>query len=157
MATHYVYRLWDEAGELLYVGISKTLTNRLMQHDSNQPWAHEIASVTGKRYATREKARAAEIDAIQTEHPRYNKQDRGARDWRADAAATWETMDADERSEAVKALGRLVDNWPASWKSPKDVSARGALSSVTAMMRYGMSPQEALSVAYPESNNGGTG
>jgi predicted GIY-YIG superfamily endonuclease len=157
MTTHYVYRLWDESGSLLYVGISRTLTNRLLQHNANQPWADEIDSVTGKRFASREKARAAEISAIQTEHPKYNKQDRSQTDWAADAAQTWETMDDDQRAEAVNILGRLVDNWPASWTAPKDVSARGALSSVTALMRHGMAPQDALAIAYPEQNKGGDG
>lgn len=151
MAHHYVYRLWDDAGALLYVGISKTLVNRLTQHDESQPWADEVASVTAKRYASRDKARAAEIEAIQTEHPRYNIRDRAKRpDHTETIAALWAQMDAGDRQSTLETLDRFLDMWPESWGSPSDKSIRTALLAAAALMRSGTSPTEALDAIYPE-------
>ena len=155
MATHYVYRLWDDTGALLYVGISKTLVNRLTQHDESQPWAAEVASVTAKRYPTREKARAAEIEAIQKENPRYNIRDRAkAVDWGMQAAGLWGQMDAKERGEAIALAERFLEHWPEGWDSPSDRSVRTAMIAATAMMRSGTIPTEALDAIYPERHRG---
>lgn len=155
MATHYVYRLWDENGELLYVGISKTLVNRLTQHDESQPWASEVATVTAKRYPNRDKARAAEIEAIQTENPRYNIRDRAKPvDWGMRATELWSQMDAGERTESIALAERFLANWPEGWDSPSDRSVRTAMIAATAMMRSGTSPTEALDAIYPERHRG---
>ena len=48
--THFVYRVFDEFGQLLYVGCTKDLTRRLKQHkvDScKKPWvgyAHHVSA-----------------------------------------------------------------------------------------------------------------
>lgn len=156
MATpHYVYRMYDEDGRLLYVGISKTLATRLTQHHRDKPWADEIASVTGKRYATRDAARAAEIDAIHKENPRYNIQDRAkTMDWGETAASLWGQMDAKDRDEAIALAERFLEQWPEGWDSPSDRSVRTAMVAVTAMMRSGTSPTEALDAIYPERHRG---
>ena len=151
MATHYVYRLWDDAGDLLYVGISKTLVNRLTQHDESQPWAAEVASVTAKRYPSRDKARAAEIEAIQTENPRYNIRDRAKHPDHSEVMATlWAEMDAGDRQSTLEVMDRFLAAWPESWTSPSDRSMRTSFLAASALMRTGLSPTEALDAIYPE-------
>lgn len=152
---HYVYRMYDEDSQLLYVGISKTLATRLTQHHRDKPWSHEIASVVGKRYSSRDAARAAEIEAIRTENPRYNIQDRPKGvDWGERAADIWGQMDATERSEAVAVCERFLEEWPADWARPSDRAVRTAMMAATAMMKSGASPTEALDAIYPERHRG---
>ena len=156
MATpHYVYRMYDEGGRLLYVGISKTLATRLTQHHRDKPWANEIASVMGKRYTSREAARAAEIEAIQNEDPRYNIQDRAKTvDWGIRAAGIWEQMDATERSDAISLGERFLTEWPDGWSSPSDRAVRTAMVAAMVIMKSGNSPTEALDAIYPERHRG---
>jgi predicted GIY-YIG superfamily endonuclease len=70
--TTYLYRLWDDADRLLYVGISKSAIHRLHEHLTEQPWADQIVKQTVERHATRQAALAAEKYAIQTEGPLHN-------------------------------------------------------------------------------------
>lgn len=68
-----LYRHFDAAGKLLYVGISLSTAVRLASHKTNSRWARQIASITIERFPTRAAALAAERAAIETEHPVYNK------------------------------------------------------------------------------------
>lgn len=156
MATpHYVYRMYDDDGQLLYVGISKTLATRLTQHHRDKPWAAQIASVVGKRYTSREAARAAEIEAIQKENPQYNIQDRAKSvDRVKQAADIWGQMDTTERSDAVALGERFLEEWPADWNSPSERAIRTAMVAAMAMMKAGSSPTEALDAIYPERHRG---
>ncbi len=67
-----LYRHFDAAGRLLYVGISLSVLTRLSQHMAASSWADEIASMTVARFATRDEAHAAEREAIRTENPLHN-------------------------------------------------------------------------------------
>lgn len=66
-----LYRYFDDAGALLYIGISKNILNRLPQH-SDKPWIALAASVTVEHFQTRDGALDAERRAIQRELPRFN-------------------------------------------------------------------------------------
>lgn len=71
--TTSLYRHYDEAGELLYVGISIDAIARFKQHaDSRKDWVNSIASVKIQKFETRAEALAAEKLAILTENPKYN-------------------------------------------------------------------------------------
>lgn len=69
-----LYRHFDAAGQLLYVGIATNFSNRTSQHSANSPWlarfAHRVEAVW---LPTREAALAAERYAIQAEAPIFNK------------------------------------------------------------------------------------
>lgn len=67
-----LYRYFDEAGSLLYVGISKNPITRLGQHKRDKDWWAEIRNITIESHATREAAEVAERHAIETEFPRWN-------------------------------------------------------------------------------------
>jgi hypothetical protein len=70
--TAQLYRHFDAAGELLYVGISLSAMSRLGQHAAVSPWAKDITTVKIETLPSREEALAAERVAIKTEHPKFN-------------------------------------------------------------------------------------
>lgn len=67
-----LYRHFDAAGALLYVGVSLNTTARLAAHGATSGWFSEIARVDVVHYPTRDDALAAERVAIETEKPRWN-------------------------------------------------------------------------------------
>jgi predicted GIY-YIG superfamily endonuclease len=67
-----LYRHFDEAGSLLYVGISLSAVNRLSRHSHGSRWFSEIARVEIEKFGTREAAHEAETEAIRRERPKYN-------------------------------------------------------------------------------------
>jgi predicted GIY-YIG superfamily endonuclease len=70
--TTTLYRLYDEADNLLYIGIAGNPGRRFEQHRGEKPWWGEVARTTLTHYATRQEALYAELSAINTEHPRHN-------------------------------------------------------------------------------------
>lgn len=80
---HAVYRFYDQAMALLYVGETNDVDRRWAQHRRARPWWPEVVEdpdhmhvewyfgATAREAET--KAKAAESKAIRTEKPRYNK------------------------------------------------------------------------------------
>ncbi|WP_343038773.1 GIY-YIG nuclease family protein [Pseudoxanthomonas kalamensis] len=68
-----LYRHWDKDGRLLYVGIACNFVNRLAQHRNDSAWFPLIANVTIQHFDSREEAAAAEVHAIRTELPIFNR------------------------------------------------------------------------------------
>jgi predicted GIY-YIG superfamily endonuclease len=69
----HLYRHYDKDGNLLYVGISWTILQRLRQHEKGSFWFKEVDSIKLEKYSSREASLAAERKAILAERPRYNK------------------------------------------------------------------------------------
>lgn len=69
---HTLYRFFNSRGQLLYVGITVNPAARFRDHRQQQRWWDEVRGIGLTQYATREELAAAEIRAIQTEHPAYN-------------------------------------------------------------------------------------
>lgn len=67
-----LYRFYDGAGDLLYVGISVRPWSRWKQHKGQKDWAEDVATSTMEWFDTRKAALNAEREAIVTEEPRYN-------------------------------------------------------------------------------------
>jgi hypothetical protein len=67
-----VYRLYNEAGELLYVGLTDRGHLRVADHLASKPWAWEIAETRWEHFATRDEAAARERTVIEGEYPLYN-------------------------------------------------------------------------------------
>lgn len=67
-----LYRLFDSAGQLLYVGITSVGAARWGQHSATQPWWGDVASATTEHFASRGEAARAEAVAIRDEHPMHN-------------------------------------------------------------------------------------
>lgn len=66
-----LYRLYDALGALLYVGITGNLQSRMSDHQKRSWWP-SVASRAVTLYASRSEAAAAELAAIQDEHPLHN-------------------------------------------------------------------------------------
>ena len=67
-----VYRIYDAAGRLLYIGSGKSSLVRLSNHLAKKPWAQQIASMQIQHLPSRAAAYKAEAQAIRQEHPLYN-------------------------------------------------------------------------------------
>lgn len=78
----YVYRAYDSAGRLLYIGYTNNPVSRFMSHRSQgSTWLPYAASVSWEPHSTRRAGLAAESAAIEAERPPYNE--RGNRAGRA--------------------------------------------------------------------------
>lgn len=67
-----LYRLYDAAGTLLYVGISKEPERRWKEHRKESLWWPEVFRQDLTWFTDRRTADQAEAHAIVTEEPRYN-------------------------------------------------------------------------------------
>lgn len=69
---HALYRFYGAADELLYIGITNSLTRRWGQHEDEKPWFSHVVRATVEQHPSREAVFAAERAAIQAEKPRFN-------------------------------------------------------------------------------------
>lgn len=67
-----LYRLYDNAGELLYIGIAEHWPSRMKQHAREKAWWDDVANVRLEKHDHRALAEAAEVAAIKAETPRHN-------------------------------------------------------------------------------------
>lgn len=67
-----LYRHFDAAGRLLYVGISWSVLVRMMTHEREARWFDQVATITVAHFEDRVQALAAEARAIEQEKPVYN-------------------------------------------------------------------------------------
>ncbi len=70
---YVVYRHFNSNGELIYVGQTHDPSERLSKHRTNSLWWDLVASTTYTRYETLAEATQAEITAIRTERPLWNR------------------------------------------------------------------------------------
>lgn len=69
---HALYRIYDNGGQLLYVGITMALQQRLGAHRQGRSWWHEVAIIEVEYLPSRQAALEAERDAIVREKPAHN-------------------------------------------------------------------------------------
>ncbi len=69
-----VYRHFDEADRLLYVGRSRNPIARMNGHRGHSEWFTKIAKMTIEKFDSLEAATQAEADAIKAEKPAHNVQ-----------------------------------------------------------------------------------
>jgi predicted GIY-YIG superfamily endonuclease len=67
-----VYRLYDAAGQLLYVGVAEDFDMRFRQHSYNKTWWSEVARKDVTWYPDRLSALTEEARAIEVESPVHN-------------------------------------------------------------------------------------
>lgn len=72
VTAHSLYRFFDAAGKLLYIGITGNPRLRFAQHRKAKVWWNDIATREIVHYKTRVDLMAAEREAIIRERPRYN-------------------------------------------------------------------------------------
>lgn len=68
----YLYRLFNRAGLLLYVGISDNPLRRWNEHSKSKDWWPEVANLSQDWYPDRTSVELAERHAIKVERPKYN-------------------------------------------------------------------------------------
>jgi len=71
-ADHLLYRFFDAAGVLLYVGITHDLSGRFSTHSVERGWWGQWAYSTVVRYHSRAALEAAERKAIKSGKPLHN-------------------------------------------------------------------------------------
>jgi hypothetical protein len=67
-----VYRVYDEAGRLIYIGASRAVEARFQVHEQQSWWHNLIGRIETVDYPTMQAAFAAEMVAIQEEQPAFN-------------------------------------------------------------------------------------
>lgn len=72
MVAASLYRLFDDEGSLLYVGVTNDPTGRIQAHRRKE-WGHEIMRTESQEFRSRDMALAAEARAIRTERPSRNR------------------------------------------------------------------------------------
>lgn len=70
---HYLYRHFNAAGALLYVGITRNVRLRNNAHNHASLWWSEVSSTTVEELPTRNDALLAEEIAIKAERPIHNE------------------------------------------------------------------------------------
>jgi predicted GIY-YIG superfamily endonuclease len=69
---HCLYRFYDDADDLLYVGITCDPARRWPEHMRDKPWWTSVAKIELETHTNRAAVLAAETAAISVEQPRYN-------------------------------------------------------------------------------------
>lgn len=103
MSARFVYRVFDQAGRLIYVGETGNLVQRLEHHYLNTWWAPQIGRTKASVFKNREDALAAERAAIRDEDPRWNITGawRRHRTWTEDRYVDYVTAYLQNRSTSV--------------------------------------------------------
>lgn len=70
---HVLYRIYDSDDHLLYVGATTNPGSRFRFHAGSQPWWVIAAKVALEHFRDIESLAGAELVAIQTENPRFNR------------------------------------------------------------------------------------
>jgi predicted GIY-YIG superfamily endonuclease len=73
MSKQVLYRFYDPDGKLLYVGITNTWYQRFHDHERKAGWFSKVAYSTFEWHEDRKSVEAAELKAIRTENPEFNK------------------------------------------------------------------------------------
>lgn len=93
--THYVYRLYDATGDLLYVGCSADPFKRFKGHRAeNRHWIEDVVRGRISVFPTSTLAHEAEREAIRTEHPFWNVAGRWTHhmEWHPEHYVRWVQM-----------------------------------------------------------------
>lgn len=69
---HWVYRVFDAAGDLLYVGLTAKPETRMANHRCRAKWWGLAVRIDWQTYPDRATAEQIEADAIFDERPRFN-------------------------------------------------------------------------------------
>jgi hypothetical protein len=70
---YHVYRMYDSAGRLLYIGQSISLAERLGGHRAGSEWWPDVRTIRVEPHADLLAARSAESAAIRAERPIHNR------------------------------------------------------------------------------------
>ena len=100
-----LYRQFDAADRLLYIGITNNPKRRLWEHKCRAVWAEQIARVDVVWLRSREEAAQAEREAIAAEAPIFNGGAMQAQGPTGDALRDWMTSTGMTQSDIAEAYG----------------------------------------------------
>lgn len=114
-----VYRLYDTAHQLLYVGISMKPERRWYEHSLEKMWWHLVAEKEVTWHDSREQALTVEEEVERIEKPRFGDTHRLGAGWRSNERRTDSALQA-QASELVRSLGARIatGEYPAGSKMP---------------------------------------
>lgn len=69
---HVLYRMYDAARRLLYVGITMNVAGRMAEHRGEKHWWSDIATIELQHFTSRKAVERAEREAIRAERPAFN-------------------------------------------------------------------------------------
>ena len=69
----YLYKMYNNDDQLLYVGITNNVDQRFTAHASTKSWWKDVDNINLKIYQDRESAILSERMTIISEHPKYNE------------------------------------------------------------------------------------
>lgn len=67
-----LYRMYDVAGNVLYIGRTIQPLSRLQNHKSEKDWWEHVRHISLEHFGSAEELRRAELEAIENEHPIHN-------------------------------------------------------------------------------------
>lgn len=142
---HFVYRCYDEDGDLLYVGCSGDVEKRLAIHAKTASWVADVRNMEVEEFDSRRDALHAESRAIAAEHPYHNIVGRWMRrnEWTEAEFQRWAHMqirrwpngyDSVQRHEQMEAtrraylqrFGKSLPDDPQRGQSRRRYAAQGA-------------------------------
>lgn len=146
---HEVYRIYDKADRLLYVGMARQAENRIHAHVSfmnsgtQASWlmVHAMSTWCRETYPTRAAARDAERQAIKAEHPFFNNHsNKGWHLMRDEYLIVYGEGDTYEESERI--LRRpmwedgVLNRWPDECERPPSPFVRDRQAEVATIAAY---------------------
>jgi len=131
-----VYKHYDEAGTLLYVGISMTMMARQAQHKANSHWFGDVARIEIEWMSDRRAALRRERELIRTLDPLHNKHHKLTQEQRKaeQAAAEQAMIEADAREASRLATDRKLVAFHAVYKL--EAAARELDAGLTQVKRW---------------------
>lgn len=125
-----LYRLLDQHGCLLYIGISQNPDVRWGQHSTTKPWWGEVEERRVEWHETRPLAAAAEVAAIEAEQPLWNSNHTARPTGDPDADALYENHRRNTE-EARALLPAVREQAAADLKAGATVSQLAKLTGLT--------------------------
>ena len=70
--TQTLYRHFDANNNLLYIGVSSRISQRIKEHSIHSSWWKNVSKITLEHFETRKEVLEAERNAIIAEQPKHN-------------------------------------------------------------------------------------
>jgi predicted GIY-YIG superfamily endonuclease len=113
MSEQVLYRFYDHDGKLLYVGITNTWYQRFHDHERKAGWFSKVAYSTFEWHENRKSVEAAELQAIRTENPEFNKANNPAYETVMDHFAkmkTWTFTDIEPDADHLELINEMKEH-----------------------------------------------
>lgn len=127
-----LYRLYDSAGVLLYVGISRYPSERFKEHAGDKLWWHHVARNEIAWLDSRADALAAEAKAMAEERPLYNGYHQLGSDWPQKARSYDDTAERAAVRKGVRSILGLGDYNPGTRLQGAPVGRKFGVSALIA-------------------------